>query len=573
MRIHNTEIASIFTKLADLLEIKGENPFRIRAYRNASRVIAGYPKNMMDLLEQGRDLTTIPGIGEHITQKIKIIVKTSELPQLKKLEARMPPVLNELMQIQSLGPKRVQILYKKLRLKTINDLKKAIKDGKIRKLKGFGEKTELKIKQGLLRVLEYSKRIRLCDAIPLVESLLAYLKKCKVIDKMECAGSYRRRKETIGDLDILVSAKNKNQVMDYFVQFNEIIEIVSQGTTRSTVRLHGGIQVDLRIVSPESFGAALLYFTGSKAHNIHIRKLAIEQNMKMNEYGIFKGDKRIAAKTEKEVYHQIKMDYIEPELREDRGEVEASLKNKLPKLIQLKNIRGDLHCHTNATDGDATLEIMANAARDAGYDYIAITDHSKHLTVVHGLNEKRLMQQIKVIDNLNMKLKNIRILKSIEMDILEDGRLDLPDRALKELDFTVCSIHSKFDLSEKKQTERIIRAMDNPYFNILAHPNGRLINRREPYALNLERVMHAAKDRGCFLELNAQPERIDLNDLQCMMAKDMGLKLVISTDAHSVSQLQLMQFGIDQARRGWLEANDVINTLSLQKLLRLLKRK
>ncbi len=566
MTIHNVEIADKFNTLANLLEIEGANPFRIRAYRNAARIISSMSKNISDLIAEDADLTEIPGIGKDLAEKIKTIVATGDLPLLKETEARLPPVLNELMKIEGLGPKRVQILYKKLRIKSVNDLETAIAKGRVRELDGFGEKTEQKILAGIKRNAQYTQRVKLADTIPIADSLVNYMKKINGLNQITCAGSFRRHKETVGDLDILVTAKNQERVIAHFVKFEEVADIISQGSTRASVHLHSGIQVDLRVVATESYGAALLYFTGSKEHNIAIRKIAVQRKLKINEYGVFKGNKQIAGKTEEDIYRQVGLPYIEPDLREDRGEIIAAQKNKLPKLITLEDMRGDLHCHTNATDGHASLEAMAKSAEELGYEYLAITDHSKHLAVTNGLDKKTLLAQIKVIDKLNEKLKKLVVLKSCEVDILEDGTLDLPDDVLKELDLTVCAVHSKFNLPRAQQTKRIIRAMDNRYFNILAHPTGRLINEREPYALDVESVIRAAKERGCILELNAQPSRLDLNDIHCKTAKEMGAKIAISTDAHSTSGFALMQYGIYQGRRGWLEKEDVINTKPAQRI-------
>ncbi len=571
MTIHNKEIAEKFDKLANLLEIEGANPFRVRAYRNAARVISSLSMNVEDLLKQGEDLSQLPSIGNDLAAKIKHVVETGKLPILAEIESRTPPILNQLMEIEGLGPKRIQIIYKNLHIKNMKDLKAAIEKGRLRKLIGFGEKTEQKILQGIQQLGIDVKRIKLADVFSIVTSLIDYLNKIKNIAHIECAGSFRRRKETVADLDMLVIANDGEKVIDHFVKFDEVTKIVSQGTTRSTVYLRSGIQVDLRVVPKISYGAALLYFTGSKEHNIAIRKIAVKKKLKINEYGAFKGKKQLAGKSEKEMYQQVGLPYIPPELREDRGEIEAALKNCLPKLITLEDIRGDLHCHTHATDGNASLEEMAKSAENRGYDYIAITDHSKHLAMTHGFDKKALFKQIKAIDKLNAKLKKLVVLKSIEVDILEDGTLDLPNEILKELDLIVCAVHSKFHLSSVKQTERILRAIDNPFFTILAHPTGRLINQRDPYPLDLERIMHAAKERGCILEVNAQPERLDLNDIHCKMAKDIGVKLAISTDAHSLSQLDYMKFGVFQARRGWLEKKDVLNTSTLQELRKLLK--
>jgi DNA polymerase (family 10) len=377
----------------------------------------------------------------------------------------------------------------------------------------------------------------------------------------------------VGDLDILVTHKKGSKVMDRFTRYEDVKKVVSKGTTRSTVVLRSGLHVDLRAVAQASYGAAMHYFTGSKAHNLAIRKMGVKKGYKINEYGVFKGEKRIAGKTEKEVYAKVGLPYIEPEIRENRGEIEAALERKLPKLITLGDIRGDLHAHTKLTDGRATLEEMAGAARERGYEYLAITEHSKHVTVARGLDRKALESHIKRIDKVNGKLKGIRLLKGIELDILEDGSLDLPDAVLKELDLVVFAVHYKFDLPEKKQTERILRAIENPYVNILAHPTGRLINERDPYEVDMERVLGALRDAGCFAELNSYPDRLDVDDVHAKMAKDMGVKVAISTDAHSTGDLDFMRYGVGQARRGWLEAGDVINTRKWADLKKLLKRK
>lgn len=570
--IHNAEIAELFTQLADLLEIEGANPFRIRAYRNAARLISNFSGNISDLVANKEDLTQLPGIGDALAQKIQTIVKTGKLPALAEVQKRVPAGLSDLLKIEGLGPKRVKVLHKKLGIKNLNDLKKKLKQGKVSKLSGFGEKTQTMIQKALEHIQLIEIRHKLFEAEAVAKTLVEYLKKIPGVLNVEVAGSFRRRRETVGDLDILVATKKSAKVIIQFIKYDGVKEIISKGTTRSTVHLHSNLQVDLRVISQVSYGAALLYFTGSKAHNIELRKIAIKKQLKLNEYGLFKGTTRLSGKSEREVYRRLGLRYIEPELRENRGEIEAALKNKLPKLVTLEDICGDCHCHTNETDGIDTLEAMVNAAKKKGYKYIAITDHSKHLTVAHGLDKKRLFQQIKMIDRLNEKISGIRILKSIELDILEDGRLDLPNYVLKELDLTVCSIHYKFKLSKKKQTERILRAMDNPYFNIFAHPTGRLINRRDPYDIDFEAILQAAKERHCFLEVNAQPDRMDLNDVYCKMAKEHQVKVIISTDSHCIANLDYMRLGVSQARRGWLEPEDVINTLPLKKFLKLIKK-
>ena len=572
MTVHNNEIAAIFDELADLLEIEGANPFRVRAYRNAARTVGGLSAGVSEMIKAGKDLTRLPGVGDDLANKIKTIVETGKLPLLEEIRQRVPAALSDLMRIEGLGPKRVKALYDKLKINSIDDLKSAAEAGEIRELEGFGEKTEAMIKAHIAPLSGGEARLLLITAEEIAAPLTAYLKQVQGVKKLTIAGSFRRCRDTVGDLDILITATKSSPVMDRFVNYDEVAEVISHGTTRSTIRLRSGLQVDLRVVPEASYGAALHYFTGSKDHNIAVRTLGVKKGLKINEYGIFKGDRHIAGRTEQDVFKQVGLAYIAPELRENRGEIEAARKAKLPSLVTVQQIRGDLHCHTKATDGHNTLEQMAMAALARGYEYLAVTDHSQRVTVARGLDKKRLLQQIREIDRLNEKLDGIRLLKSIELDILEDGGLDLPDEVLDALDLTVCSVHSKFDLSAKKQTERIIRAMDNPRFNILAHPTGRLINQRPAYALDLERLMQAAKERGCFLEVNGQPVRMDLTDSACKMAKEMGLKVAICTDAHSADQLNYIRYGVYQARRGWLEKNDVINTCSLTKLLRLLKR-
>jgi len=573
MPVQNSDVSDIFNKVADLLEIEGANPFRVRAYRNAARTISSLPRSVSDMIESEENLTELPGIGEDLAGKIKEVVQTGSLAQLEALESSTPSELSRLMKVAGLGPKRVKAIYENLGVVDLKSLKEAAEKGKVRELEGFGKKTEQTILEELEDVEDREERIKLMEAEQRASPLVAYLRKTKGIKEITVAGSYRRRKETVGDLDILVTCKKGSNVMDRFAEYEDVKKVVSKGTTRSTIVLRSGLHVDLRVLRQVSYGAALHYFTGSKAHNIAVRKLGVKKKLKINEYGVFKGKKRTAGKTEKQVFEAVNLPYIEPELRENRGEVEAAQKGSLPQLVGLDDIRGDLHAHTKKTDGHASLKEMADAAKAHGYDYLAITDHSKKVTMARGLDAKRLAEQIKEIDRLNGKLKDIVILKGIEVDILEDGSLDLGDDILKELDLTVCSVHYHRKLSKKKMTERIIRAMDNPYFNIFAHPTGRLINERNPYEIDLERIMEAAKERGCYLEVNAHPDRLDLTDRHCKMAKDMGLKLAVSTDAHSVADLDFIRYGLDQARRGWLEADDIINTRSLRELRKRLKRK
>jgi DNA polymerase (family 10) len=571
MAVHNSEIAEIFEQLADLLEIEEENPFRIRAYRNAAQVIRAQSRSMADLVAAGADLDELPGIGKDLAAKIGTIVRTGKLPLLEQLRARVPAPLVEMTRIEGLGPKRAQALYTALKIRSLEDLQRAARSHRIREVKGFGPRTEQLIGQRAAHVAAAERRLKLADAEEIVEPLIRYLRGAAGVKSVEVAGSYRRRRDTVGDLDLLVSAARGGSVMDRFVHFEDVAEVLAQGPTRGTVRLRNGVQVDLRVVPPASFGAALHYFTGSKAHNVAVRRRAMARGLKLNEYGIFRGERRVGGRTEQEVFAAVGLPFIPPELREDRGEIEAGGKKRLPALIELDDIRGDLHCHTSASDGRDTIGAMAKAAAERGYEYISVNDHSRRVNVAHGLDRRRLMQQIRAIDRANEKSNGAVILKSSEVDILDDGSLDLPDGVLKELDFTVCAIHYGLNRSREKQTERILRAMDNPYFTILAHPTGRLINAREPYEIDLERVLDAARERGRIVELNAHPDRLDLDDRACRVAKDAGVRVAISTDAHSKGDLGLMRFGVGQARRGWLEPDDVVNTRGLEDLKRLLR--
>lgn len=570
--VKNIDIANIFDRLADLLELEGEIPFRVRAYRNAAATVENLPQNLEEMVKKGDDLTSLPAIGNDLAQKINDIVNHKEIDLLKRLEEKNPIDFEELNRIQGLGPRRIKKLYEILNVQNIDDLYHAAEEQKIRNLPGFSKKIEEHILEEIKKIKEKYNRMKIStaeqNALPIVE----YLRENRSIQDIEIAGSYRRRKETIGDLDILVTCEDSISVMTHFVNYFDIDEVLSKGDTRSSIILKSGIQVDLRVLPQKSYGAAMLYFTGSKAHNIVIRKLAKQKDWKVNEYGLFSNDDFLAGETEKGIYNKLGLPYIEPELRENRGEFEAAESGNLPELIKLSDIKGDLHTHTNLTDGKNTLEEMAEAAQKPGYKYIANTDHSKRVTVAGGLDEKQVFENIKRTDKLNENFKDFTILKGIEVDILEDGSLDLSDKVLKELDIVVGAIHYKFNLTREEQTERILRAMDNPYLNIIAHPTGRLINEREPYDIDLEKIMQKAKENNCILEINSQPSRLDLNDLNSRKAKEMGVKLVISTDAHSTTQYDFMRFGIGQARRGWIEKHNVINTRNINQLKKIIKR-
>lgn len=570
--VKNIDIANIFDRLADLLELEGENPFRVRAYRNAAATVENLPQNLEEMVKKGDDLTSLPAIGNDLAQKINDIVNHKEIDLLKRLEEKNPIDFEELNRIQGLGPRRIKKLYEILNVQNIDDLYHAAEEQKIRNLPGFSKKIEEHILEEIKKIKEKYNRMKISTAEQKALPIVEYLRENRSIQDIEIAGSYRRRKETIGDLDILVTCEDSISVMTHFVNYFDIDEVLSKGDTRSSIILKSGIQVDLRVLPQKSYGAAMLYFTGSKAHNIVIRKLAKQKDWKVNEYGLFSNDDFLAGETEKGIYNKLGLPYIEPELRENRGEFEAAESGNLPELIKLSDIKGDLHTHTNLTDGKNTLEEMAEAAQKLGYKYIANTDHSKRVTVAGGLDEKQVFENIKRTDKLNENFKDFTILKGIEVDILEDGSLDLSDKVLKELDIVVAAIHYKFNLSREEQTERILRAMDNPYLNIIAHPTGRLINEREPYDIDLEKIMQKAKENNCILEINSQPSRLDLNDLNSRKAKEMGVKLVISTDAHSTTQYDFMRFGIGQARRGWIEKNNVINTRNINQLKKIIKR-
>ncbi len=568
MPVQNAEIAAMFDQAAELLEIGGENQFRVRAYRRAAREIEGLPKAVASLLKSGRDLSELPGIGKDLAGKIADIVKTGHFGLLDTLKKKLPGELGDMAALPGLGPKRIKLLYDKLKVRTLNDLRRAIKTGRLRELRGFGPLIEEKL-LGALEKPQPAKRFKLSVAEAEAEALVGFLRDS---GRVVVAGSYRRRRDTVGDLDVLVTAKNGAAVGNRLVEYENVAQVVAHGPTRTTVMLRSGLQVDVRAVPEESYGAALLYFTGSKAHNIALRGLANQHGWKLNEYGLFSGKRRIAGTTEEDVYEKLGLAFIPPELREDRGEIAASQASKLPRLVKLADVRGDLHVHSDWTDGTVPIAGMAEAAQARGYEYIALTDHSRRVAMTHGLDPARLARQIHEIDRLNEKFKNFTILKGIEVDILRDGSLDLPDSSLEKLDVVVAAVHSHFDLPHQAQTDRVVRALENRHVSILAHPTGRLIGQREPYDIDMDAVISAARKASCYLEINAEPDRLDLNDLHAHAAKLAGVKLAVSTDAHSVDAFQCMRSGIDQARRAWHTANDVLNTRPLAELRKLLKR-
>ena len=571
MPVQNAEIAEMFDQTAELLEIKGDNPFRSRAYRNAARVIERLPKNIGSLLKAGEDLSELPGIGKDLAGKIAAIIATRHFDVLDKLKRELPGDLGEIAALPGLGPKRVKLLYDRLHVRSLKDLQRAVKSGRLRQLRGFGVKSEQKLAAALSKP-RAERRFKLSEAEAEAEALLSHLRPSSSEGKVIVAGSYRRRRDTVGDLDVLMVASNGSAAGKKLANYENVVDVLGHGPTRTTVMLRSGLQVDLRVVPKASYGAALMYFTGSKSHNIALRGLANDRDWKLNEYGLFAGRRRLAGASEEEIYRKLGLELIPPEMREDRGEIELARAGRLPRLITLADIRGDLHVHSNWSDGTAEIAEMAAAAKARGYAYMALTDHSRHVTIAHGLDAERLGRQIDKIDRLNEKLDGFTVLKGAEVDILADGSLDLPDRVLSRLDLVVAAVHYKFDLAHKAQTERIISAMDNRHVSVIAHPTGRLIGERDAYDVDMEAVIAAAGKRGCHLELNADPDRLDLNDIQVHAAKAAGVKIAISTDAHSTGGLANMRFGIDQARRGWLEADDVVNTLPLASLKRLLKR-
>ncbi len=568
----NRSIADAFNEIAELLDIEGANRFRIRAYRNAARMILAYPKEMHTLLKEGFDLVELPTIGKDLAHKIAEMVQTGKLHFLDELKQRTSPQLEELLKIQGLGPKRVHTLHESLGINSMADLKQALTEGRLHTLEGFGPKLIETLSKTFLDSSKQTRRYRLDLIRPIAERIVSLLKRSSGIEAIEIAGSIRRNREDPKDIDIVVACEQSDPIMERFVRMEDVSQILMQGPKRSSVLLQNGIHVDLRAVKAKEFSTALHHFTGSKAHNIALRTLASESGMKINEYGIFRGEEQLVSRNEEAIYRSLGMDYVVPELRENRGEIDAALSGSLPKLIEASDIRGDLHIHTMYSDGMNTITEMTHAALEKGYEYIAITDHTHHLKIAHGLDVDRFLEQIEEIDRLNESIEGIRVLKSAEVDILADGTLDLPTSVLERLDFAVCAVHYQFNLTAKEQTRRILKAMESPYFTILAHPTGRLLGLREPYPIDMEAIIQACSDRKIILELNSQPDRLDLNDIHCRMAKDAGVNIVISTDAHSCNDLALIDYGVGQARRGWLTPDNVINTKPLNELLKILKR-
>ncbi len=577
--MENREIARVFSEIADLLEIKGDNPFRIRSYRNAAEAIEGLPESLKALYEKGEEgLKGIHAIGEGIREKIIELLATGRCAAHQELLIEFPKGILDVLKVGGIGPRKAYHLYKELGIAGIDGLEKAARQGRLRSLAGFGQRSEEKILKAVKGLKAASGRFRLLDAMLCADSFIRRIKKVPGVAEAVAAGSLRRWKESIGDVDILCSCKDPGVVMDAFVNHPEVGETAAKGETRSTVVLKTGLQVDLRVVEERCFGAALQYFTGSKAHNIALRDRAKKMGLKVSEYGVFRerGGRRVAGRTEEEVYEAIGLPWIRPELRENMGEFDAALEGRLPEELKASHIKGDLHVHSSESDGNSTIEDMAEAAMRMGYEYIAITDHSKAVGIAHGLDEKRLLAEIRAIDELNARLKkrgaDFRVLKGAEVDIRGDGTLDHPASALDKLDCVVAAIHSGFGMARDAMTARIVKAIGTGKVNVLAHPTGRLVGAREPYEVDMERVMDEAKKHSVCLELNSFPERLDLNDAHLRLAKERGLKVAVSTDAHSPAHLGNIVFGVHTAMRGWLERKDIINTRPLRDVMKMLKK-
>ncbi len=570
----NAQIADTFERIADLLEFEGANPFRVRAYRNGGRVLRDLTESASAIVaDPDRQLTDIEGIGKDLAEKIETLLATGSLPFFDELLERIPESVLALLRIPKLGPKKAAALYNELHIETLDQLKAACEAGEVQKLKGFGKKTEAEILKGIPHAAKAAERVYWATADEVARELLAHMKSCDAVKQIELAGSYRRGRETVHDLDLLVDSDDADAVMDHFGQFPGAQEVIGRGDTKMAILADRRFQIDLRVVPSKSFGAALQYFTGSKDHNVVLRGMAKDRGLKINEYGVYRGDKQIAGATEEEVYATLGLPCFPPEIREARQEFVWAERGKLPELIELSDIRGDLHMHTTETDGKNSLEEMVAAAKDRGLKYIAITDHSKRVTMANGLDAKRLRKQFAAIDRIRDKFKGMTVLKGIEVDILENGGLDLPDDVLAEADWVICSVHYGQNQPREQITDRILGAIEHPHTSAIAHPTGRLINKREPYEVDLNAIMKAAAEYKKLLELNANPMRLDLDDVACAAAKSHGIPIVINTDAHRTGDLDKMRFGILQARRGGLTKDGVANTRTWAQMKKLIGKK
>ncbi len=587
--MENHDIARALTELADLLEIQGASPFRVRAYRNAAAAVESLARPVRDMVEAGEDLTAIPGIGESVATQIRALLATGTLPRLEEVTREIPRSLATLTQLEGVGPKKAKVLYESLGVATIDDLERALAAGKVEDLPGFGKRTAERIAHAIEVYRRHSGRFLIHEAEAVAEHVAAYLREAEGVGRVEIAGSLRRRKETIGDVDIVTEFDGDGTpVVEHFVRYPDAQDVEAAGSTKGTITMPSGLQVDLRVVPPHSFGAALQYFTGSKEHSVALRIRAVRMGLRLNEWGVFRTPEdeameedpeesgwepeareaawgpRVAGEREEGVYEALGLVWIPPVLRENRGEIEAAEEGRLPELVRLEDIRGDLQMHSTWSDGKASIEEMARACLERGYAYMAITDHSQAMAMVGGLTPERAREQWREVEEVQERLPDIRIFRSAEVDILKDGALDLPDDVLEELDLVVVSVHSYFDLDRDAMTRRILRAVRHPAVDILAHPTGRLLNRRDPFDFDVEEVLHACAEEGVAVELNANPHRLDFSDVHVHRARELGVPVVISTDAHKPSGLDNMRFGVDQARRGWLTAADVLNTRSLE---------
>jgi DNA polymerase (family 10) len=569
----NQDVARIFNELAELLELKGENPFRIRAYRRAAQNVEGLPKDIAETSEE--ELLKLPGIGKDLAGKIREIVDTGSLKAYEDIRREIPEGLSAVLSVPGIGPKTAKLLYDKLHIKDLDDLERLARGHRLKGLPGIKAKTEENILKGIATLRRGRERTPLGIALPIAEDVLERIKKNAPVKKIALAGSIRRFKETVKDIDILCTSSNADKVMKLFVKLPNVRDVIAHGPTKSSVALEEGIQVDLRVVDAKAFGSALAYFTGSKAHNIRLREMAMKKGLKINEYGVFreKDEKRIGGEKEEDIYRILGLQFVPPELREDSGEVEAAQKGKLPKLLVLKDIKGDLHVHTKRSDGSHTLKELVEAARERGYKYIAITDHTKGLGVAGGLDEVEVLEQIKEIDALNKKLRGFKLLKGTEVDIRSDYTLDLPDEILRKLDIVVASIHSGFRQTSEKLTRRLVAAMENPHVSVIAHPTGRLLGKRDAYDIDIEEVLETAARTGTSLEINAYPLRLDLGDVNARAAAGLSAKISIGTDTHILRNFDYMSYGVGIARRGWLEKKDVLNTLDIEALMKTLRAK
>ena len=572
--MRNREIAQLLENIATLLEMKGENRFKIVAYEEAAHRIENWPEPIEEVWQKGK-LKEIPGIGESIASKIEEYLTTGKLSYLEELTKEIPPEVIQLTTIPGVGPKIAKLLYDQLGIRSIEDLEKAIAEQKLRHLPRLGVKSEEKIRKGIEMFKRQSGRMLLGQALPLVEEIVGALREKSGVTKISPAGSVRRMKETIGDIDILVASSTPESIMDVFTSLPQVREVIARGSTKSSIVTQEGIQVDLRVVEEVSFGAALQYFTGSKAHNIKLREIALKKGFKVNEYGIFRldDDKRIGGEKEEEIYETLGMEWIPPEMREDQGEIELAQEKKLPVLIDISDLQGDLHVHSNWSDGVSSIAEMAEAALSRGYKYLAICDHTQSLAVASGLSPEEIRERRKEIEQWNKKGKGLRLLDGVEANIMSDGSLDFPDSELEKLEVVVAGLHSGLGQGEEKILYRLEEAMKNKYVQVISHPTGRILNRRDAYQVNREKLFNLAQETNTYLEINSQPERLDLSDGDARRARDLGVKLVISTDAHDPSSLDYIRYGVAQARRGWLQKEDVLNTFSLEELLEFLNRK